>query len=451
MAKALATVLSALITLSPLTAAAADLVPAPGGAEELVPDDRSWVSVAAEKREERSVLVDCGLSIEKVGSDHVEGIADPSVLACVKKAGFKVLSAKALASFDPKDFPPQDSAYHNLQEMDEEFKKIVDGMGGGASVGAIGKTVQGREIKVLRMGGGSGKPGVLLMGTHHAREHISTEVPLQIGSWLAANAKDPGVAGMLKNRDIYILPVVNPDGVEYDIADGRYRWQRKNMRKNPDGSTGVDLNRNYGYAWGQGGASTSPGSETYRGPEAFSEPETKAVRDFLKSHPNITVVVTYHAYGDSVQYPWSYSYDPIPEPKAMAAFKAIGGKMGELTGYESIQSSDMYISSGDTCDWVWGELKMFCMTVELSGGSFYPGASIIGPTVEKNLKAALYLFDIADDPYRAGRSDAMVEKVDLDEKTEGALAKGEDARSLKEKLDRVAKTSAEPAALYDGR
>jgi carboxypeptidase T len=191
--------------------------------------------------------------------------------------------------------------------------------------------------------------------------------------------------------------MVNPDGVEYDVSASQYRWQRKNMRVNPGGEIGVDLNRNYGYMWGGSGASDQPHSDTYQGPAAFSEPETQAIKRFVEARPNIKTSVSYHSYGSLIFWPWSYSYDPIPNGEDLKVFKAIAMKMGALTGYTPEQSSDLYASSGDTDDWMYGARRIFGFTFELEGGSFYPGAAAIAPAVKKNTAAALYLIGAAGD------------------------------------------------------
>lgn len=74
---------------------------------------------------------------------------------------------------------------------------------------------------------------------------------------------------------------------------------------------GVDLNRNYGYKWGHDnkGSSNSPCEGDYRGNEAFSEPETQAVRDFVQSHPNLKIALNFHAYGNLLVVPFNYSTD----------------------------------------------------------------------------------------------------------------------------------------------
>ena len=80
--------------------------------------------------------------------------------------------------------------------------------------------------------------------------------------------------------------------------------------------------------------------------------------------------------------------------------------MAQWNGYTPEQSSQLYIASGDTTDWAWGAHKIFAFTFELTpksmwNGGFYPGAGAIASTFAANLKPALYLLDLADDPYRA--------------------------------------------------
>ena len=83
--------------------------------------------------------------------------------------------------------------------------------------------------------------------------------------------------------------------------------------------------------------------------------------------------------------------------------------MAAWNKYKPEQSSDLYITSGDTTDWSYGEKGIFSFTFELSpksmgAGGFYPGEGAIQPTFNANLKPCLYLIDLADDPYRATAS-----------------------------------------------
>jgi len=390
--------------------AASKKVEKPGG--PLANDERYWVIIAAPDKATRNRIVSAGVSIEDVRDGKVAGFATEKALQKLEDQGITVERRTALRNISTEDFPKPDASYHNYSRTESELNAIAAANKDIASVFSIGKSWQGREILALRLnttehGDKPGKkPGAVFMGTHHAREHLSTEVPLLIARWIVDNRGRADVKKLLETRDIYFIPIVNPDGAEYDIATGSYRWQRKNMSKNPDGSVGVDLNRNYGWLWGGPGASDYPGDDTYRGPSAFSEPESQAIRDFLTARPNLTTSMSYHSFSELILYPWGGQDEPISDRRALKAYKAMAEKMAGWTGYTPQQSSELYVATGDSCDWAWGERKIFSFTIELTpnsggAGGFYPGSKVIGPTVQKNIQPVLYLISLADDPYRA--------------------------------------------------
>ena len=120
------------------------------------------------------------------------------------------------------------------------------------------------------------------MGCHHAREWIAVEVPFLLAKELVERADDPQIAGWLSKGEVWVAPMVNPDGHEHSRIDQRL-WVTAEATRT--GSFGVDPNRNYGYMWGILNVpdlrSHVPSDETYVGPRAFSEPETQAVRDLI--------------------------------------------------------------------------------------------------------------------------------------------------------------------------
>ena len=379
-------------------------------------DDRLWVVLDAKDAAQRTQAVDAGINIEEVRPGRSGGFATSKALARAKAAGVKVLSATRLSPL--KRFPGGDSIYHTYAQTVTELKSLAAQAPDLASLFSIGKTVQGRDIWALRLCPGakndepSKLPGALFIGEHHAREHLSNEVPLLLAKRLIEGRQDPDVARLLKSRDITIIPLLNGDGAEYDVASDNYRMQRKNMRDNGDGTFGVDLNRNYDWGWGGEGASADTSDETYRGTAAFSEPETQAVKAFIEARPNLAVLISYHTYSELVLYPWGGSNAPIEDKEALKAYKAMAGEMGRMTGYTPEQSSELYVASGDLTDWSWGRHKIYSFTFEMmpssmGGGGFYPGPAAIATSVQLNWRPMLYLLDLADDPLRAGRSNLL--------------------------------------------
>ena len=159
----------------------------------------------------------------------------------------------------------------------------------------------------------------------------------------------------------------------------------------------MDLNRNFGYQWGGGGASGYACDETYRGPAAFSEPEDVAIKALVESHP-FAAVVSYHAYGGSVLYPWGYTATPPADGGLMPAMAA---KVASYNGYFAAQASTgLYVTNGDTCDWTWGAHGIPCFTVEM-GSQFMPPYSAVQGLWDENRPGALYVLNIADQTGRA--------------------------------------------------
>jgi carboxypeptidase T len=382
-------------------------------------EGRRFIQVAAKNKEERSAIANAGVSIEFTRSDSVWGFANEEAIRELKARKITVLG-----NFDEEmargghegvmDFPPEDSRFHNYNETVAMLRDMNSKNADISKLQVIGKSVEGREILAIHintspealMEGSSTKPGFIIMGAHHAREHLSVEIPLMFTKYLLDNRTDSKVSALLDGRDIWVIPIVNPDGKEYDIATAKYRMWRKNRRDNRDGRFGVDLNRNYGFKWGTGGSSKDTGSDTFMGPAPFSEPETQAVRDFVSSHLNAKVLLTVHTFSELILYPWGHTYDNIGNARDLSVFETMARTMAQWNKYTPQQASDLYIASGDTTDWAYGQHGIFAFTFELSpksmwdGGGFYPGQGVIDRVFNDNLRPMLYMLDVADDPYR---------------------------------------------------
>lgn len=373
-----------------------------------------WMKIRAKDKFERSVVANI-VSIENAKEDFVIAYGSKAELNKIKDLGWLESYSDLYeeARFHGKDYPEKDSVYHNYAELTTALNKLANENPRLVRIISIGKSVEGRDIWGLRLGADQAqadqKPAVIFMGGHHAREHLSVEIPLMLAQYLVNqyNAGQSRVINLLTNRDIHIIPVVNPDGMEFDIQDGKYKMWRKNRARNSNGTFGVDLNRNYGFQWGTGGSSSSPSSDTYKGPSAFSEPESQAIKKYIESHSNITTLLSFHTYSQLILYPWGHKYDGIDNGKDRQVHEVMAKKMAEWNKYTPQQSSDLYIASGDTTDWSYGVHKIFSFTFELDpantgigGGGFYPGAGAIQPAFNKNIEPCLYLLEYADNPYR---------------------------------------------------
>ena len=379
-------------------------------------NQRYWMKIRATDKFQRSVIANI-VGIENTKEDYVVAFGGDEELKQIQKLGW-LLSYSNLADearIGGKDFPVKDSAYHNYAEMTAELTKLANENPTLVTMSSIGNSTEGRATWVLRLGANQShaneKPSVIFMGGHHAREHLSMEMPLMLAQYLVNQYKagNQRIIGLMNNRDIHIIPMVNPDGAEYDIQDGNYKMWRKNRSRNANGTFGTDLNRNYGYQWGTGGSSTNPNNDTYMGTKPFSEPESLNIKNYVEAHPNITILLSFHTYSQLILYPWGHKYDGIENGKDLQVHEVMAKKMAEWNKYAPQQASDLYIASGDTTDWAYGVHKIFSFTFELDpsqasggfgGGGFYPGAAVIQPVFNKNVEPCLYLLEYADNPYR---------------------------------------------------
>ena len=407
--KSLLALLLLLVSLAPMTSR--------GGENPFPGDNESqWISIRANGKEARTKAVELGMSIETVVNDMSYGFAPMSIVQKLQKNGVDVVTYFPASVIRNHDFPGKDSVFHDYKRMEAAMDDLAAKFPNLVKKFTIGKTLEGRDIVGVRINSHAknateltGQPGIVFMGGHHAREHLSVEMPIMYAQHLVSNyGKDPTVTSLIDNRDIYFIPMVNADGAEFDISTGNYQMWRKNRRPNQGNKCdGVDINRNYGYRWGTGGSSTDPCSDVYMGASAFSEPETRAVKAFVESRPNVKILLTFHTYSELILYPWGSSYDPITKSDDLAAYKTMADTMARWNGYTAEQSSELYITSGDTTDWSYGQLGIFSFTFELSprdswgGGGFYPGAEAIQKTFDANMRPVLYLIDLADEPHRA--------------------------------------------------
>jgi carboxypeptidase T len=234
------------------------------------------------------------------------------------------------------------------------------------------------------------EPAIYFDGMHHAREPMAMEVQLYYMYWLCENyAANPEAAYLLNNREIYFVPCVNADGYVYNQStnpNGGGDW-RKNRRNN-GGSYGVDLNRNYGYGWGyDNGSSNVPSSDTYRGPSAFSEPESQGIRDFLLArHPKIGLSL--HSVSGSILNPYSYC-DTAVRYDLYADFSSEFAQTNQYP-YGTVMEMLAYYSSGTTRDYM-HVTGTYGWTVEMSGSDFWPLSSEIIPLNILNLPMMKYI------------------------------------------------------------
>ncbi|MFH0848192.1 MAG: M14 family zinc carboxypeptidase [archaeon] len=317
--------------------------------------------------------------------------------------------------------------YHDYEDLTRILLELNRTRNHVARVFSVGKSFLGRDIWGVRLTDNSAtfaKKEILVVGYHHAREVISAETPLYLVDYLARNfGSNSTITELLRHCIIYVVVAVNVDGLAM-FRDNP--WQRKSLRpidddgdglqdedqvmdmdgdgaigewtkmvrlgkdewslvarglegRDVDGDGpdldvcsdlpgGVDLNRNYDYFWNDSSVesgSSSPASDVYGGASAFSEPETRALRDFTQRHL-FEAAVSFHSGASIILYPWSHSKIPSAHD---FTFRTIAAKLSRITGYRNLQAGEMYKMSGEWKDWMYGSFGTYAFTIELYGNS----------------------------------------------------------------------------------
>ncbi|MEL6357261.1 MAG: M14 family zinc carboxypeptidase, partial [Bacteroidota bacterium] len=263
---------------------------------------------------------------------------------------------------------------------------------------SIGTSIEGRDIWAVKISDNpetneaASEASVYFDALHHAREPASMATVINFMFYLLENyTTDPQIAYLLNNREIFIVPCVNPDGYEYNrltVPGGGGLW-RKNRRNNP-GTTceGVDLNRNYDTDWF--GTTNNPCSNSYRGSAIFSEPESQAIRDFVTS---IQPPIAYTAHTSG-----GYWLGPdFSDGQTLFAIHAeinndcldeneyIYGDADIILGY----------AAGTTQNWMLETFGTLSWTPEIGTTGFWPSISEIIPLVNQQIKAYEYAVWVA--------------------------------------------------------
>ncbi|MCY4090483.1 MAG: M14 family zinc carboxypeptidase [Caldilineaceae bacterium] len=260
------------------------------------------------------------------------------------------------------------------------------------------------------------KGELVVTAAAHPRELTTAELAIRFAEKLLAGyGKDADLTWLLDYNRIHVIPLVNPDGRTW--VELGHLW-----RKNTNGTNGcefprngVDLNRNGSFLWNhcEGCSSGDVCSVFYRGQKAASEPETRAIENYLRAAfedqrgegyndaaPQDTngVFISLHSYGRLILYPWEHSSYPSPN---LDGLRRLGRKLGYAPGYRVCNPElCMYRFDGSTTDFAYGTLGVASYTYELGTAFFQSCSYFEEAVVEQNLSSLVYAAKAARRPYQ---------------------------------------------------
>ena len=292
----------------------------------------------------------------------------------------------------------------NMDSLHAQYPQIV------SARDSIGLSWEGRTIWAFKISDNpdqdEAEPEVLYNSLIHAREPAGMMTVMYFAWQLVENYDTDDLLTYLVNeRELWFVPVVNPDGYSFNqfTNPNGGGMHRKNMRSGCTSLPGVDLNRNWGYQWGFDDEGSSPDdcAETYRGEEAFSEPETRVLRDFVMSH-EFKTVFNYHSYGNLLIRPYGYAPGIPLNGDDESVYEALGNDLVIENRYLFGTGSEtvMYATNGDAVDYMYGELGIINFTPEVglwSQGGFWPAGNQVLTLAQDNLSMNIHLAGVAGD------------------------------------------------------
>jgi len=293
--------------------------------------------------------------------------------------------------------------YKPIEQIEQDLFKLRLKYPNLLHVEKIGRTAgMGQPIWAMKVSDNAPKredePRILFAGVHHAREPIGANICLELAKTLCEKYEtDPQIKKWVNSIEIWLVPVVNPDGYKYIFEnDLRFPWWRKNLRDN-DGDgvfnplyDGVDLNRNYGYNWQEGGDG-KPGSWFYRGKTPFSENETQAIMN-LARRENFAIGISYHSYGESILFPWGNFKRPPDLELIVEIASEMASRIKRESGRGQYSILPLNGRVGQSSIWMYAEQHVIDYIIEV-GTQYFPAEESVPFIIKENLKGAFYLFD----------------------------------------------------------
>ncbi|XP_067626115.1 zinc carboxypeptidase [Eurosta solidaginis] len=285
------------------------------------------------------------------------------------KLPFEVMRSNVQSLIDNEQAPLKSSddletfgwtRYYPLSAIESFLDDILAKYPGITSHIDIGTSYERRQIRGVKISYKEGNAGIFIESNIHAREWITSATATWFIQQLLTST-DTNVRKLAESYDWYIVPVLNVDGFVYTHEVNRM-WRKTRQPVEGSPCIGADANRNSDSHWMEnGGASSDPCSEFFGGTHPFSEPEIKALSEYVIRHRDrINIWLAFHSYSQVLLAPYGHTSEHTNNhDELMAVAKAYSDAVKALpygTEYTyGTSATDMYTTSGSTRDWVYNE------------------------------------------------------------------------------------------------
>nr|NQU90344.1 succinylglutamate desuccinylase/aspartoacylase family protein [Bacteroidota bacterium] len=272
-----------------------------------------------------------------------------------------------------RDFWENRDAYHTYEEIIALMDSLAETLPGICMKTVYGESLGGRELSAIKISDNvqldENEPEMAFDGNIHGDEIGGGENTIRFARYLCQQyGENPEITELVNNREIWIFPLVNPDG--------RVNMTRYN-------NNGVDLNRDWGYLWDATGGS----------PGAYSQPESKALRQMVYEN-QFNIHMTFHSGIEMFLHPWYFREEPCPDN---AQELELADVYAGNSGYSNLTTgpgTSLYPTNGSTAEALYGVMGSHGIVMELSSDK-QPPASQLGYYFGINLEPMIKMIEYA--------------------------------------------------------
>ncbi|MCF8229555.1 MAG: succinylglutamate desuccinylase/aspartoacylase family protein [Bacteroidales bacterium] len=281
----------------------------------------------------------------------------PAELERIEETGLEYTISKRNLNQYYRGYWQRNETYHSYQEIIDLMDSLAGAFPDICKKVLIGRSVQNRELSYLKISDNAEvdefEAEILFDGGIHGDEIGAAENCIRFARMLCLEyANDPNITSLVNNREIFIYPMVNPDG-------------RENMTRY--NANGVDLNRDFGYMWDAWGNS----------PSAFSQVESKKLRNLFLDN-QFSISLSLHSGTEIFIYPWYYRQNQCPDHNAMHYLAA---QYVNTSGYQNLLygpgATTLYEVNGSSAETVYGNMGTYGMVIEISSNKQPPTSQIM--------------------------------------------------------------------------
>jgi len=326
--------------------------------------------------------------------------------------GYDVTLIKVNPDWEAVDVDPE---YHTYEEMIDELQNIAAQFPDICQLFPIGETTQFQEnIYCMKLSDNASieedELSLFYIGGHHACELMGIETMLYMIDQFTSNyGIDPEITRWIDDYEIFIVPLMNPDGHNAVLSDIHPYWRKSARDINHNGipyqwrgtgtpmddMEGVDLNRNYDWYWSNG--YTNPRVPYYIGPYPASETETQAIVNLAYSQ-RFVCGLNLHCYGEVVIYPWDIWPSVAPDHLVLDQMAAEMAAQFEADSGGFYDTLSAYGMNGQSRNWFYGVTGALPFLVELNSVTYYDSGDQLAEKVERYKNGCVYLLERLSGP-----------------------------------------------------